>query len=263
MKKRIISAIVLLIILVPLMIIGNLPFVIGISILGLFALKEMMDLDKSLPFILRIIGYLFCLALIIFNYSNLDFNIDYRYILALFIIYSVYMIIKGDIKKFSYSNCLWIVSVILMIGIMFNSIIIVRNSGVFYLLYLVLISCLNDTFALLFGVKFGKTKFVKNISPNKTLEGSIGGMVFGTIFSSLFYYFVINDGTSIYIIILLSSFLSILGQFGDLFFSSIKRNHGVKDFSNLIPGHGGVLDRCDSTLFVSIGYILIKSIIGL
>ena len=101
----------------------------------------------------------------------------------------------------------------------------------------------------------GKHKLSPSISPNKTVEGSIIGSIMGTILGSLFLYFVIGS-TNILEIILLSFILTLVSQLGDLFFSSIKRTYKVKDFSNLIPGHGGVLDRLDSVLFVILGFLV-------
>ena len=119
---------------------------------------------------------------------------------------------------------------------------------------------MTDTFALFGGKLFGKNKLCKEISPNKTVEGSITGTIFSTIIGTIFYYFLVG-GKSLIIIITLTFILSIFGQFGDLFFSSIKREHKLKDFSNVIPGHGGILDRLDSLLFVIMGYLLYMLII--
>ena len=77
----------------------------------------------------------------------------------------------------------------------------------------------------------------------------------------MFYVTVISQTTPVLYVVLASTFLSLLGQFGDLFFSAIKRYYGKKDFSNLIPGHGGVLDRIDSIIFVLLGFMFFISII--
>ena len=101
----------------------------------------------------------------------------------------------------------------------------------------------------------GKHKLAPTISPNKTIEGSIIGSLMGTMMGSAFYYNII-DKSNLWLVILISFILTILAQIGDLFFSSIKRSYKIKDFSNLIPGHGGVLDRLDSVLFVILGFLL-------
>ena len=118
---------------------------------------------------------------------------------------------------------------------------------------------MTDTFAYFGGSLFGRNKLIPSISPNKTVEGSICGSLMGTIVGSIFYYFVI--GGNLIEIIIVSFILTILAQVGDLFFSSIKRYYKIKDFSNLIPGHGGVLDRLDSVLFVILGFLLYINII--
>ena len=121
----------------------------------------------------------------------------------------------------------------------------------------------TDVFAYLVGKSIGKHKFSK-ISPNKTIEGCIGGVVGSVIFGLLFalgfnYFFYMNF--SYPIIVGVAIVLSVVGQLGDFAASSIKRYVGIKDFSNLIPGHGGMLDRIDSILFIApIAYVLLLKI---
>jgi phosphatidate cytidylyltransferase len=124
-----------------------------------------------------------------------------------------------------------------------------------------LVSCVifNDIFAFLIGSKFGKTKYSK-ISPNKSLEGNIAGISFGLVFGFLTYYFLVSKERVI-ITIIITLLLNISCQIGDLLFSKIKREHNIKDFSNLIPGHGGILDRFDSLLLTTLVYALIIAVI--
>ena len=102
---------------------------------------------------------------------------------------------------------------------------------------------------------------IEKISPNKTIEGLIGGTLMGTFIPMVFYLTVINPNISMQILFIVTISLSLIGQLGDLVFSAIKRHYKVKDFSNLIPGHGGILDRFDSIIFVILGAVLFLSII--
>lgn len=137
------------------------------------------------------------------------------------------------------------------------------GNGKIYIWYLIFISWGTDVFAYSFGRRIGKHKFSK-ISPNKSIEGCIAGLV-GAVTLNMIYTIVLNNcfGFSInYLIVLgMSVLLSIIGQIGDFSASSIKRYVGVKDFGNLIPGHGGMLDRFDSFMFLApFGYILLHLI---
>jgi len=107
----------------------------------------------------------------------------------------------------------------------------------------------NDTFAYLIGKNFGKRKLFEKISPKKTIEGFVGGMVFGTISALIIAY--TTSSLSIFNWMVLSIIISIFGTIGDLVASKFKREANIKDSSNLIPGHGGFLDRLDSLIFVS------------
>jgi phosphatidate cytidylyltransferase len=134
------------------------------------------------------------------------------------------------------------------------------------LLYPLMTTTAVDTFALFIGCKFGKHKLNERISPKKSIEGAIGGAVCGLIIGTLFaILFPINhDVTSTFInigwdptfniqyvlsVLLITLVLTVVGQIGDLTFSMIKRHFQVKDFSNMLPGHGGFGDRIDSACF--------------
>ena len=118
-----------------------------------------------------------------------------------------------------------------------------------------LISWGTDTFAYLFGMIFGKHRLYPSISPKKTVEGSLGGIFGSLILLNLFNFYILKF--NIVFIIFSGIVLSIVAQLGDLFASKIKREIGIKDFSNIIKGHGGFLDRFDSIIFVTpLVYIL-------
>lgn len=131
-----------------------------------------------------------------------------------------------------------------------------------YLVWFVLAAAWGtDTFAYMFGKTLGKHKF-SQISPNKTIEGCIGGVI-GAIAFGLGFAFAFNmifhTSFSYITVLLIEIVLSVVGQIGDFAASSIKRYVGIKDFSNLIPGHGGMLDRLDSVIFIApFAYMLLK-----
>ena len=123
-----------------------------------------------------------------------------------------------------------------------------------YLCFIVLFAMLVDMSAFFVGRRIGGKKLAINISPGKTISGSIGGIIFPSIICLVLYY----DINNIHNVIFLTIFLSIISQFGDLLESKFKRFCNVKDSSNLIPGHGGVLDRLDSILLLTIVVSIMK-----
>lgn len=116
----------------------------------------------------------------------------------------------------------------------------------------ILPAIISDTFALFGGRKFGRHKLSPHISPKKTVEGLICGLIMGTLSGFAVHYILVGFGRSIIPLwaVLIASLLgAVAGAFGDLAASSVKREAGIKDYSNLIPGHGGIMDRVDSALF--------------
>lgn len=141
----------------------------------------------------------------------------------------------------------------IVVFLMYVPIIRAADNGIFKIWYLFIATWGTDIFAYLVGRKIGKHKFTK-ISPNKSIEGSIAGII-GSIVMMLGYTFICNTyfgmNFNYLYTILIAVVLSLVGQLGDLSASSIKRFTGIKDFSNLIPGHGGMLDRIDSVIFTA------------
>ena len=139
---------------------------------------------------------------------------------------------------------------------MFRSIPEIRRTehGFYILLLAVLSSCATDIFAYLTGKKLGKRKLCPKISPNKTVEGSIGGIA-GTVAVLLSLGLMLEKADVLQVnffrLTLYAISSSIVGQFGDLSMSAVKRCLGVKDYGALFPGHGGILDRFDSLLFIA------------
>ncbi len=130
-----------------------------------------------------------------------------------------------------------------------------RPDNFMWLVFLLAIS--TDIFAYLIGKMFGKNKLLEEISPKKTIEGAIGGVI-GCVICSLIFRWLFLPEIDVIAMVLLSIVGSIASQVGDLTASKIKRYCGIKDFSNILPGHGGILDRLDSILFTAtIVYIFV------
>jgi phosphatidate cytidylyltransferase len=146
---------------------------------------------------------------------------------------------------------------LLYISVGFTSLILIRTSGVVdvdtagnWLIFLFGTVWIVDTAAYYFGWQLGRRKLSPAISPNKTVVGFIGGFA-GAILSSLLFNFIFLSEVGFAKLILPALIIALFGQLGDLVESIFKREAGVKDSSNIIPGHGGVLDRFDSILFAS------------
>lgn len=156
-----------------------------------------------------------------------------------------------------------IFGIVYIVFFAYHMLLIDIEEGFDVFLWLVVFSAYGtDVFAYFTGIKLGKHKLAPNISPKKSIEGAIGGMMGSMLLCGIFSYFTSSDMMIDGIAI---GFLGgIISQFGDLSASIFKRNMGIKDYGNLIPGHGGVLDRIDSLLFTAPSvyyYMVVRSLI--
>jgi phosphatidate cytidylyltransferase len=261
LKVRIISAVVALIIVIPILIVGGYWFCIGATIIGIIGLNELLSIrnnEKKLPILTKALAMTCFIFIMISSYCMQSAQIDYRVIVMTLLVNLVPLLICNN-KVYNSDDAFYLISSILFLGISFSYLIILRNSNIHYLIYLLLITIMTDTFAHFFGTKIGKNKLCPSISPNKTIEGMIGGTIMGTFISSIYFTTVINSEMNIVIVIIMSLFLSLIAQFGDLVFSAIKRKYGVKDYGNIMPGHGGVLDRLDSLFYALLAFAFLVS----
>lgn len=171
-----------------------------------------------------------------------------------FCILCVFILFLWSVKESTFDVLLVakVIFGIMYIPLLTSHFILLRllENGVYWILLVLIISIVGDTAGLYVGKYFGKNKLSVLVSPGKTIEGTIG-LVFGSVLGSLiFSYFFFRDVSCVHILII--SFVgSIIGQLGDLCESAIKRNYGLKDASSLLPGHGGLLDRMDSLIFIA------------
>ena len=266
MKTRVLSAILVVAVFLPFLIIGELPFAIFMCVLSVFGLYELLKVresKKEFPIILKIFAYLLTVAFCLYDINSIDFqySFDYRVMAFLIFLFLSPMVFINDTKRYNLNDALFLIGSVLFIGLSFNLLIIIRNFDITYIIYLLLITTLTDTFALISGKLVGKHKLCPKISPNKTIEGLVGGVLMGTFAAVAFYNTIISSSVSLVLVIVITLLLCLVGQLGDLVFSSIKRYYDVKDFSKLIPGHGGILDRFDSLIFVTLAFIIIIGIL--
>ncbi len=255
MKTRIISGIIAFIILFTTIFIGGNILNTFILLISLLAINEFYEALKNIGYkINRTMSILFAVSLyIIILYEKILYiqPLIYGYTLTILVLF----VLKTDFKLIDVS--LNILSTIYIIGFIFH--ISLLNGNI--LIWLIFITAWStDTFAYFTGIYLGKRKLCPNLSPNKTIEGAIGGII-GSLLVTLVFIKLFNTD-NILKLSFLSILCSIISQIGDLTASKIKRITGIKDYGNIIPGHGGILDRFDSILFTSpIVYYYIKFIL--
>ena len=266
MKIRVISAIIALLIAIPILLTGGVIFKIAVGILTLLGLKEFIDIKetkKPLPNFIKIISYLFVI-MILLNLEvddNLIISMDFRIITGLCLVTFIPVVLYHEREKYSVNDAYYVMASTLFLGISMSFLDIYRSMQIEILIYLFLISIISDTYAYFVGSLIGRHKLLEVISPKKTWEGMIGGTIFGVFIPTVYFITFVNSEVPLANVIVVTLFLSIIGQFGDLFFSAIKRYYGKKDFSNIMPGHGGILDRFDSIIFIMLAFSFFLTIL--
>ncbi len=283
MKQRIITAIILGLVALPICIFsGTIAFPIAIAFIGVVGVWELLgcmgirkNLLISVPLYIAAVAAPFVVRYTLDNKlaTTLSSVIPYKPVRsydALIVVLGLYVLYILGVWIFSYqkdqnvdmNKTLASVLISLYIISATSSIVMIRDSfgGEYYWYFIFIGAWVTDTFAYFTGVFFGKHKLIPNVSPKKTVEGAIGGVVFCIAFF-VGYGAIINSLTDYNISLVLLGFAGLLSAFvsmiGDLSMSVIKRTYGIKDYGKIFPGHGGVLDRFDSILAVSIVLALV------
>lgn len=276
MKKRMITAIVALIVFIPVLIFADtwaLPIVASIgSMIACFEMFSCIGQKKNIIFTLPT----YVIALIFPILSRIAYLYEFqqsfiKFALAVAVIAPLYMfavavfqtktlcVTDAGLAAFS---CFYIIAAL-------TSLIYIHDFatlGKYVYLLCFICAWITDSFAYFTGMLFGKHKLIPEVSPKKTVEGAIGGVVFCAISMVVFGLIIeklFNPENSFhanYLVLAISGIvISVISQIGDLIMSLIKRKYQIKDYGKIFPGHGGILDRCDSVIAVSLAIAFITS----
>jgi phosphatidate cytidylyltransferase len=254
MKQRIITAIVAAAIFIPIVIYGHLPFNVLVYLMAFIGLGEVLRMSKqkmiSFPGIISFI----MLGIFLLPKQYIEVveqfglaKMEFIYIgMLLLLCYTV-----ASKNRYTIADASFMFLSIFYVGLGFFYFIYIREAdrGLTYILYSLFIIWATDSGAYFIGRAIGKRKLWPEISPNKTVEGFLGGIFCALIVAILFSLFS-NIDASMLKLIIITAILSVFGQMGDLVESALKRHFNVKDSGKILPGHGGILDRFDSLLFV-------------
>ena len=226
-------------------------YIFLISLFGFISIREFLNLLKFN----NIIIYMLFIGLIYLPFSSLDSSVLIDVLLVLSISGSIQLLVNLFIKKKNYPSStiqkLDISIRYLLLSFAFLILLPFINGGyeASVILSLIIFIWVNDSFAFFVGKNLGKRKLFESVSPKKTIEGFLGGVFFSLITAFLVSYFC--DFLSLTNLLVISLIASIIGTIGDLVESKFKRQANTKDSGTIMPGHGGILDRLDSLLFVA------------
>lgn len=248
------SSVILMIVTIITIVLGsNVLFatIMAISLIGMMELYRTIKINKTL---LGSLGYLACILLdflILFQLEQYNMFLFIAFLLVLMLIYVF------SYPKYRAEEVSMVFFGFFYVAIMLSYVYKVRMlDGGILLVWLIFIGAWgSDTCAYCVGTLFGKHKILPHLSPKKSLEGCIGGVVgaalLGFLYATIFKESIIGVQNSQYAFTIICGASSVISQLGDLAASAIKRNHEIKDYGNLLPGHGGILDRFDSIIFVA------------
>ena len=253
MKQRIITAIVAAAVFIPFVVVGGIPFtllVYAIATIGLYELLKMQSI--KLFSVEGILSWFLAAILLLPQETSLRWlgTVGYTKLEASFVMILLLLIYTVLVKnRFTFAHAAFSVLSAFYVGMGFYYLTATREAGLLFIVYALIVVWTTDSGAYFIGRKLGKKKLWPEISPNKTVEGFLGGIGSAVVFAIVFQL-IYPVSSSLLLLVSITVVASIIGQLGDLVESALKRNYNVKDSGKLLPGHGGILDRFDSLLFV-------------
>jgi phosphatidate cytidylyltransferase len=253
LKQRIITGIIAAALFIPFVVYGGIPFILMTFALATVGLQELLKMKGRSLF--SIPGLISLIALYAFimpdDWAQRVFELT-GYVKVEFAFIAVILLLIHTVvvkNSFTFDDAAFAILGTLYIGVGFYYFIETRSEGLAFVVYALLVVWFTDSGAYFTGRKIGKRKLWPEISPNKTVEGFVGGIIWAIAVALVLNYFVDLD-KSILVIAIVTIGASVFGQLGDLVESALKRHFNVKDSGHILPGHGGILDRFDSILFV-------------
>ncbi len=267
-QLRIISALVMAFMVVAAVFAGKWVTIVVCLIVGLLCIDELLinfsQLNRKHPLYIYILGF-FCIFYLAINglqaQLSLSFFTSSAVFLNLFLVYYLFKIpAEAAFMKKSSEKQPGLIAAIAMLPLLSLGIHFLSDDWRKILGMLLLVTFSMDTGAWFIGKNFGKNKLWPAVSPKKTVEGLYGGLVTSALIGSFAWWLMFDQYRWYYSVIF--ALCGLLSQVGDLVQSKIKREFGIKDSSNLIPGHGGVYDRIDSLIFLSPFFVIVVKYLG-
>jgi len=263
MLKRVITGVVAILILLPVLLFSDtVVFPIAISLISLVSLYELfhcMHTEKRLAVVIPLYAFAIVAPFLMRYWEDItEFALIAFIFAALYVIY-LFALVVWSHGKLPFEDAAAVFASALYVIAAMSAITYVRDFpyGGEYLYLLIFIGAwITDTLAYFTGFLFGKHKLIPDVSPKKTIEGSIGGTLFCALAFVAFGWIVdafFGQNANLWFLFISGIIIALISQIGDLIMSVIKRHYGIKDFGKIFPGHGGMLDRFNSILAVSLG----------
>ena len=253
-RTRLLSGVILMLITLAVVCLGGNFLFATLFIISLIGMMELYRVVKVNKTFCGILGYIAAISFYLLLYFNL---MEYQMMLCIVFLMVLMFAYVISFPKYSTEQITVTFFALFYVGIMLSYIYQVRilEDGALIVWLIFIGAWGSDTCAYLVGVIFGKHKFAPKLSPKKSIEGCVGGIIgaalLGAVYATVIKGWMTGIDNPQLIFAIIGAVSSAISQLGDLAASAIKRNHNIKDYGTLIPGHGGILDRFDSIIFTA------------